>query len=236
MLPLISVVLILPAQLLPLFPRRHITAWVVVTELLLLAFGLFSVGWLGVQRIWFRRIFEGGHVTASEVWHQSWGFFHRYLILGLTVGAPYLLVIVWLIVPAGSAAYAHHGLPSWWVPFWLAYAFLLDIVLTFVMPALAFATRRVREAWKIGIAMIGSTWPKSAPYTIAPPITLLALATLNPTRLPGFVAILFAVVFELIGLVLKGAIAAFFIRHSRGRRPRADPRLDYGESGAEAQI
>lgn len=146
MLPLISVVLILPAQLLPLFPRRHITAWVVVTELLLLAFGLFSVGWLGVQRIWFRRIFEGGHVTASEVWHQSWGFFHRYLILGLTVGAPYLLVIVWLIVPAGSAAYAHHGLPSWWVPFWLAYAFLLDIVLTFVMPALAFATRRVREA------------------------------------------------------------------------------------------
>ena len=214
MLPLISVILILPAEVLPLFPLGQITAWLGVTELLLVAFGVFSVGWVGMQRIWFRRIFEGRPVTGSEVWGQSWGFFYRYLILGLTVGFPYLVLIVWLIVPVGSGTRAQHRLPNWWLAFSLAYSFVLDIVLTFVTPALAFATRRVSEAWKIGITMIGSTWPKSAAYTIAPPLTLLGLATLNPTRLPALVAMLFAVVSVLIGMVLKGAIAAYFLRHS----------------------
>lgn len=212
MLPLISVILIVPAQLLPLFPSGQITAWLGITELLLVAFGLFGVGWVGMQRIWFQRIFEGRRVTGSEVWSQSWGFFGRYVILGLIVGVPYLVVIAWLIVQGGT-----HPLPrppNWWVPLALAYAFVLDIVLTFVTPALAFSTRRVSEALKIGITMIGSTWPKSAAYTIAPPLTLLGLATLNPTRLPALVAILFSVISVLIGLVLKGAIAAYFLRHS----------------------
>ena len=45
-------------------------------------------------------------------------------------------------------------------------------------------------------------------------ITLLALATLNPIDLPAPVVVLLAVVSTLVGLLVKGAIAAFYLRHA----------------------
>ena len=94
----------------------------------------------------------------------------------------------------------------------IAYGFLTDVLLTFVTSALAYTTNRVRIAWSIRTKMIKETWPASAAYTFVPPITLLALATLNPIRLPASVVVLLAVISTLVGLLVKGAIAAFYLR------------------------
>ena len=94
----------------------------------------------------------------------------------------------------------------------IAYGFLPDVLLTFVASALAYTTNRVRIAWSIRTKMIKETWPASAAYTFVPPITLLALATLNPIRLPASVVVLLAVISTLVGLLVKGAIAAFYLR------------------------
>jgi Peptidase family S51 len=89
-----------------------------------------------------------------------------------------------------------------------------DVLLTFVTSALAYTTNRVGVAWSIGTKMITQTWPASAAYTFVPPITLLAFATLNPVRFPAPVVVLLAVISTLIGLLVKGAIAAFYLRHA----------------------
>jgi len=44
--------------------------------------------------------------------------------------------------------------------------------------------------------------------------SLLAFATLNPVRFPAPVVVLLAVISTLIGLLVKGAIAAFYLRHA----------------------
>jgi hypothetical protein len=73
---------------------------------------------------------------------------------------------------------------------------------------------RVRVAWSIGIKLITQTWPASAAYTFVPPITPLPFATLNPVGFPAPIVVLLAVISTLIGLLVKGAIAAFYLRHA----------------------
>jgi hypothetical protein len=220
-LPILSVLLILPAEAWSLFPAESERGAREVTELLSLPLGLFSVGWLGTQRIWYQRIFEGHMLSPAEVWRLSWGFFGRFLVLGLLVGIPGFLVIFWLVaqIATGAVSAPSHPFksPIWWNPFWLGYGFLVDVLLTFVTSALAYTTNRVREAWRIGLKMIADTWPASWAYVLVPPITLLALATLNPIGFPALAMLVLAVISTVVGLLVKGAIAAYYLRHGPRR-------------------
>jgi hypothetical protein len=216
MLPIISVFLILPAEASSLFPSASEQGARDATELLSLPLALFGVGWLGTQRIWYQRLFEGHTLSPAEVWLLSWTFFGRYLVLGLIVGIPVLVVLSGLVAQVAVTKGTHHlvHIPAWWYPFVIAYGFVIDVLLTFVTSALAYTTNRVRVAWSIGIKLIAQTWPTSAAYTFVPPITLLALATLNRINFPAPLVVLLAVISTLVGLLVKGAIAAFYLRHS----------------------
>jgi hypothetical protein len=220
MLPIVSVLLILPAESWSLFPAESERGARELTELLSLPLGLFSVGFLGTQRIWYQRIFEGHTLSPAEVWRLSWSFFGRFLALGLIVGIPGFLVIFWLVaqIATGVVNAPSHPFkpPIWWNPFWLSYGFVIDVLLTFVTSALAYTTNRVREALRIGLKLIADMWPGSLAYALVPPITLLALATLNPIGLPAFAMVLLAVVSAVVGLLVKGAIAAYYLRNGPG--------------------
>ena len=216
MLPILSVLLILPAEAPSLFPSASDQGAREATNLLGLPLTLFVVGWTGTQRIWYQRLFEGRTLSSAEVWQLTWKFFGRYLVLGLIVAIPILLGLLGILAQVALTGEPHHSFrfPIWWYPFVIGYGFLTDVLLTFVTSALAYTTNRVRIAWSIGIKLITQTWPASAAYTFVPPITLLVFATLNPVRFPAPVVVLLAVISTLIGLLVKGAIAAFYLRHA----------------------
>jgi hypothetical protein len=98
----------------------------------------------------------------------------------------------------------------------LAYWFVTDVVLTFVTPALAYTTRRVRHAITIGWSMLRSTWPSCAIYALLPPLTLTAFATYNPSSVSPLAELIITAASTLLGLLMKGAIASFYIDHGPG--------------------
>lgn len=158
----------------------------------------------------------------------TWGFIWRFLRLALLT-APVTLAgagVGWLIGRTLFAAYL--GL--------IVAAVLLDFLLTFVTTALAFSTRRVRDALARGLGMIRSEWPQSALYVLVPPLAVLIVvhfaagasslrnlrrafdaieAGRRPPRLAESAHLLsglFAALAGLISLWCKGAAAAFYAR------------------------
>jgi hypothetical protein len=184
-----------------------------LVELAFLVIGLFSLGSVGTERLWYRRAWQGeGHMSAGEVWSLSWQFVGRYLVLGLYCGAP-LAVIFWI--------WLAHAFPSrrfspfaggYLVALYVVFA-LIDFALTFVTPALAYTTRRARTAIRIGWRLIARTWPASAMYVVVPPLAVLTVARANPGHLNPVVALLPVMLVTLINLLMKGATAAFYLRH-----------------------
>src|SRR5947199_2861264 len=96
---------------------------------------------------------------------------------------------------------------------------------TFVTPALAYTTRSAVRSVGIGFAMIGQTWPRSALYVLCPPLALNLLNYIFPVGGLALQLLLTSVV-TLVGLLAKGAIAAFYLRE----------RGSYSEDGAAYRV
>jgi len=199
----------------PAFP------WFALLTFISLPFAFFWTGWLGTQRVWYLRLFRGERLAAPEAWRLSWSYLGRYAVLGLIVGAPIFALILAVTVSeaqtaAASGTAAPSRLPSWTIGVFLAYWLALDVLLTFVTPALAYTTRRVRDAIAIGWSMLRSTWPRCAVYVLLPPLTLIAFATYNPSAVSPSALFVISVMSSLISLLTKGAIASFYIDHGPG--------------------
>jgi hypothetical protein len=102
------------------------------------------------------------------------------------------------------------------VPVWYQVGFAvlfiaMDFALTFVTPALAYTTRSAVRALDIGVAMIRQEWPRSALYVLCPPLALNLLSYIFPVGGLGLQLVLTSIL-VLMGLLAKGAIAAFYIR------------------------
>lgn len=98
-----------------------------------------------------------------------------------------------------------------------------DVSLTFVTPALAFSTRRVRRALAIGLRMIRSEWPVSAWYVLVPPLAAVLIVQIltRTSDVPVGIQLLTSAFATLLNLWFKGATAAFYLR-----------RHDVGDDGA----
>jgi len=225
-LPIVSIVLGLLTELSSIAePGLHAAApsipWFALLTLISVPFVFFWTGWLGTQRLWYLRIFRDQKLSAAEAWRLSWSYLGRFLVLGLIVGFPITALILAVIVAearttAETGAVTPSQLPGWTTGVFLAYWFAMDVLLTFVTPALAFTTRRVRDAMAIGWSMLRSTWPRCAVYALLPPLTLIAFATYNPSAVSPLGLLVISVMSTLIGLVTKGAIASFYIDHGPG--------------------
>jgi len=132
------------------------------------ALAVLLVGYPGTERIWSQRAFADEAMSPRDVWRSIWRFFWPFLRLAILVVLlmSMLLLLLALTRPGDETA----------LFVLLTFFFLLtDVALTFVVPALTFSARNVREAARIGVAMIRDQWPRSAWYALAPPLAVLVL-------------------------------------------------------------
>jgi hypothetical protein len=163
-------------------------------------------GWVGTEREWYRRALAGEDFSPSEILPTARRLFGRFFRLGLLVSP---LVLVYL------------GLALWLTPGPVAelvlgsvLVIIVDIALTFVAPALAFATPSARRALRVGLAMLREHWPATAPYALTPAVvTILASDALIRPLVGPVGAVVFWSLATLVLLALKGAIVAFYLRH-----------------------
>jgi hypothetical protein len=175
------------------------------------AVGLVSIGWIGTQLVWYRRIFAGqGGMSVEDLVQVTFRFIVPYLLLSVIAslpGAAFLLLtgikthsLAFISTPSGRAAL-------------LAYVALLQAVGTFVFPAVAFSTRKVTKAIPAGLAMLVRTWPQNWPYAVVPGLIDALVAGIY-WWLPLWARPVLEVVSTLVLLALAGAIARYYLRHA----------------------
>jgi hypothetical protein len=162
------------------------------------------LGWPGTEREWYRRAFAGEALRVSEIWPTTRRFFGPFLRLGL-LASPFVVAyfVVFLAFGVGSA-------PA--IAAFAVLAFAFGVTFTFVTPALTFTTPSARRAFDIGIAMLRAHWPGAAPYALTPAAVTAAEVVIAPLAGPSVILITTAVA-TLASLALKGATAAFYLRH-----------------------
>lgn len=180
---------------------------------------LVEAGFVGTQRVWFARIYRGDHVSGREIVPLTGSFIGRFVFLGLLMSiaaSPFVLL----------AHPPHERLQVGWAIVVVAVLLVVDIALTFVVPALALTTRSVSDALRIGLLMIKATWPTSAWYLVTPGLTLVLLS--NAVQLSSYspnVALRIVLIAStaVLAVWFKGAIVAFYLR-----QPPAPPRRSTG--------
>jgi hypothetical protein len=201
-----------------------------VSALLTLIVEVFLIGFVGTQRVWFLRHLNGERFDAQDVWTVSWRFFGRFLCLGL-LGVVTALPI---FIPLGLAAQRHRTTSTAAVHFspWVTvgivvWAALSDVVLTFVVPALAFNVRSVWSAFALGWRLTRRTWPTNAWYMFTPGVTIVALAVVLPRSVASTsVYVLVGVVSTLVSLLFKGATVPFYVRSLSPASPDGAANVD----------
>ena len=180
---------------------------------------LAQVGFYGTQRLWYSAVWEGRPFSLEDAVDTSVAMWGRFFRTGVAVFLPLsvvALVIAFLVVHSASDS-AHRALVFAVPVFGLS--LVADLALTFVAPALAFTTPETGRALGIGLAMLRRTWPACAPYALAPPITLQALAAVSPGRVGLPIAAAGAAASALFALWWKGATAAYYLRVAPSSAP-----------------
>ena len=186
--------------------NARINSWLAVV---LLAQMLFLCGWAGAERIFFLRQFEGTPIPLRHLFALVEAFAGRFIALGLLVGtAGISLVVVLAILFGGGSVKAH---PTQIRVAMTVFVVIMDFALTFVPAALAFTTKSMRRALRIGFSMIRQTWPRSALYVLCPVLALNMNRLASPVHLP-MLRLMVDGALTVVGLLAKGATVAFYLR------------------------
>lgn len=173
---------------------------VAAAAVLLLALFVFSMGWAGVERQTYARIWSHEDFTFSEAFGMAWGYVGRFLVLGLLLLIP-MIILTWIVQvfvgPLAAAAIA---------------TFVLYVVLTFVAPALAYDDDRATDALRVGWRMLCRQGRRAIWYAGLVPAVLGVLFALSGTN--GAAGWVLWPASALVALVFKGAIAAAYLRLS----------------------
>jgi hypothetical protein len=173
---------------------------------------LFYIGFSGTQRIWYLRRLRGETFEQREVWSLTRSYFGRFVRLGLLCSIPLMTAtIIWLAVQRPTVS---HGKATT-IPtaVFVAVGVLMDIGLTFVVPALAFSTDSAVDALRRGVQMIKATWPSSAWYVIAPGLTLSFSSLVVSTHaLGGLARPVLGIIGGMLAFLLRGAVVPFYLR------------------------
>jgi hypothetical protein len=178
-----------------------VSDWLVLPALVVL---LFSAGFAGTLRVWYLHSFHHERFAPSEVWTLTGAFLGRYVWLGLILGIVGAAITFILYAAVGELAGVGATI-GWWL--------IMDFALTFVTPALAYTTRSARHALTIGLRTIRETWPMCACYVLTPGLASVALVWSAPRSLLGpWGTAAIGITVGAIALLVKGAIAAFYLR------------------------
>lgn len=172
---------------------------------LLMPLGAFGVGWPGTERLFYLRAFRGLPILRPELWRATWSYFGRFFTLGVAATV-WGLGIVFVYATTSNEAIRLGAVA--------VAVIVLDVFLTFATPALAYSTRRVSIAVRLGHRTLVDHWPASAWYAVVPPLAMLVVLRLLPRTVVGLRGqILLTSAAALLNLWFKGAAAAFYLRH-----------------------
>jgi hypothetical protein len=200
--------------------------------LLSIPIALVIVGFYGTQWLFYFRMLTDRELHVLELPGVTLRFVGRFVRLGIIVVGPLILfgIVIALAESHGatSAGHSHHLTLSTPVRATLVlYELIIDMLLTFVSPSLVYATTSAREALRLGLGRLRTTWPSSAWYMLTPGLTLSLVAFVLPQSAIGTGGALgIAVGGGLLGLAFKGAIASFYLRslsRTERRAGGADP-------------
>jgi hypothetical protein len=185
--------------------RQHQSLWLFITSIAMI---FFMCGWAGAERIFFLRQFRGKPITLRQLFGLVKPFMGRFIVLGLFVGLALIPWSIFLTIAFGGTPKV--GTIKYQVCT-MSFAVAVDFALTFVPAALAFTTRSVLAALRIGFAMIRQTWPRCGLYVLFPPLALSMNSLINQTE-PVMARWMIAVCLAVVALLAKGATVAFYLR------------------------
>jgi hypothetical protein len=204
LLPIVSVALIVGLDLSN--PPRSNFALLLASALL----GIFSLGWIGTQLVWYQRVFEGKRLEQEEVIPLTWSFIARYLLLICLAVIPPAAVLV-------PVAIATHSLAILQTPpgrtGLAAYYLIALAIATFILPAQAYSSRRLSKGIPIGLQMLKHGWPGNWAYVFVPAVVGAAYEGLYGS-VPPIARGVLTVVDTLVALAFAGAIARYYLRHA----------------------
>jgi hypothetical protein len=167
---------------------------------------LFAVGFFGAERWWYARVASGDVPLPRELWRVSWGYFWRFVRLGLLVAVLSMPVVLPILL-AGRHSSGARAIAL------AAYVFILDIALTFVTPAMALSTESAWQALKTGIVALDRFWPRDALYAVVPPMALTIVTRVAPDVFGSRAVTAFAgVVAQLLTMFFAGAVTLLYVR------------------------
>jgi hypothetical protein len=194
LLPVVSLVVLFGIELLPAGGPGGLIGAIL---------GLLGLGWLGTERLWYRRIFDGTGVSAAELWSATWRFFPRFLIFSLVTAVVLIPTFVWTLIEGDFTDT-------------IAFALSLNLavasaLVTFMLPALAFTSRRVRDGLRIGWRILKEDWRRCRWYALFPAGASLAAARLSflEVAVPGPVWTALATV---VTVAFDGAVVRYYLR------------------------
>jgi len=174
-----------------------------------LPIGFFGFGWLGTQLIWYQRAFNGESSNPRELISLTWSFVARYFWLVCLAWVPALAVFIALAIAKLLTADSLRS-PGGRIGVF-AYIGVVLMVGTFMVPALAFSTRRVTKAIPLGLRMIAQGWPGNWKYVLVPGVGAAVLGSVY-WLVPSLGRPALDILITLISLVFAGTIARYYLR------------------------
>jgi hypothetical protein len=167
---------------------------------------LVTVGFYGAQRFWLDAAFRGERYPIGDAARQTRRCFGRFFALGVCVVVAALPLFVVAAVINSASTVAGRAI-------FLLMTYAIDVILTFVVPALALTSTSVRRAFAISRGVVVQTGRASASYRFAPGIALLGLVYVLPNSSSvGSLSVVLAMFSAEVALWFKGAILAFYLR------------------------
>jgi hypothetical protein len=201
--------------------RPFIGGW---AQAISLGLGLLSIGWFGTQLIWYQRVFEGGGLRPGELLPLTGSFILRYFLLFAVALLPTGILVVLL------SLFVRFERDSFQSPVGrvgvIVFIVVVQLAGTFIIPALAYSTSKVRRAIPIGLRMLANGWPGNWPYVVVPAVVTGAIggvSSLMPPLVQGW-----AIIGVLGSLAFAGAIARYYLRAkpADGHAPLIQPALE----------
>lgn len=187
---------------------------------------LLLLGWPCAERLWLLRLWTGRRLSAGDAATATLRCFGRMLVLVLVVSAATAVLLLPVgVALAGRVAVTDGGTlsldggePGWLGPYLFALTVLGYAVLTFVTPALAYSSRRVRDALRIGLRLLRVSWPHTGAYVLLPALVAAGGGALSYRGLDATAVVATVAAAALLALG-RGATAAFYVRCVPGAGP-----------------
>ncbi|MBV9291628.1 MAG: hypothetical protein JO222_04195 [Frankiales bacterium] len=164
-----------------------------------------ALGYYGAERAWYREFARGHRPRVSRALALIPRYIGRYLRLGLLL----LAFSIPLLFVSNSSGAISSGVR---ISIVAIASLVIDVLLTFVTPALAFNTSSAWRALGIGLRMLRTGWPNDLPYLLVPPLAATLFLRIAPISATGAGLVITTCLAPLMTSACAGATAFLYLR------------------------